>query len=62
MLQESEAAVEANEREVISTIKQRTLILEYQLLQKYAPVGVYLVPGGPNESWSGVYFCKQGIY
>ena len=45
-------------------IRERTLILEYQLLQKYSPVGIYCIPkeGSYMSEWHGVYFCKQGIY
>ena len=54
----------------MSQIRVQTLLLEYQMLQKYAPVNVYLMPadplpedlGPPLTYWKGVYFCKQGIY
>lgn len=40
-------------------------MLEYQLLQKYAPVGIYMMPAQSDKTLStmiGAYFCKQGIY
>lgn len=54
----------------MSQIRIKVLQLEYQLLQKYAPVGVLLVPEAslPDDSvppltyWKGIYFVKQGIY
>ena len=54
----------------MAQIRVQTLLLEYQMLQKYAPVNVYLMPadplpedvGPPLTYWKGVYFCKQGIY
>ena len=48
----------------INPIREKTLILEYQLLQKYSPVGMFCIPKpdtGMSE-WHGVYLCKQGIY
>ena len=49
---------------IISEIRMSTLLKEYQLLQKYAPVGMLFMPADPLEDgppltyWKGVYFCK----
>ena len=54
----------ANLNSKINPNRERTLILEYQLLQKYSPVGIYCLPkeGSHMSQWHGVYLCKQGIY
>jgi ubiquitin-protein ligase len=38
--------------------------MEYRMLQKFAPVGVFVVPSTRNSlsEWHGVYLVKQGIY
>eukprot|EP00347_Sterkiella_histriomuscorum_P005185 403357569 len=42
---------------------QQTLMLEYKMLQKYAPIGMYVLPQVDKKTvWHGVYFVKQGIY
>lgn len=54
----------------MAAIRLKILRLEYQLLQKYAPNGVFLMPADPLPGddgpqltyWKGVYFVKQGIY
>ena len=55
---------------LMNAIRLKTLRLEYQLLQKYAPVGIFLMPADPLPNdpcaqltyWKGVYFVRQGIY
>ena len=57
-------AKQVDDPDVVNPIREKTLILEYQLLQKYSPVGMFCIPKpdtGMSE-WHGVYLCKQGIY
>lgn len=54
----------------MTQIRLQTLQLEYQMLQKYAPIGMFLIPADPLPNdpgpkltyWKGLYFCKQGIF
>lgn len=51
---------------ILAAVRIKTLRLEYQLLQKYAPVGIFLMPADPLPNdpgpqltyWKGVYFVK----
>jgi len=38
---------QSQQNPVMAAIRLKTLRLEYQLLQKYAPVGVFLMPSDP---------------
>lgn len=53
-------AKQVDDPDAVNPIREKTLILEYQLLQKYSPVGMFCIPKpdtGMSE-WHGVYLCK----
>lgn len=45
-------------------MRDKTLVLEYRLLQKFAPIGIFVLPSSDScfREWHGVYLVKQGIY
>ena len=45
-------------------IRDKTLVMEYKLLQKFAPMGMFVLPNSFDcfLEWHGVYLVKQGIY
>lgn len=43
-------------------MKQAVLNIEYQLLQRHAPRGIFVDPDDNKELWHGVYICQAGLY
>eukprot|EP00357_Protocruzia_adherens_P013786 CAMPEP_0114992982 /NCGR_PEP_ID=MMETSP0216-20121206/12260_1 /TAXON_ID=223996 /ORGANISM="Protocruzia adherens, Strain Boccale" /LENGTH=233 /DNA_ID=CAMNT_0002356541 /DNA_START=57 /DNA_END=758 /DNA_ORIENTATION=+ len=44
-------------------IRETTILMEYKLLQKHSPGGIYVMPEFENlRNWHGVIFVRNGIY
>lgn len=53
-----------NATEISMLLREQTLVIEYKLLQKHCPQGMYVLPIQiqTRAAWHGVYFCRNGPY